>query len=147
MTDRPGRARHRMRPQWRSVSLIVLAVALLWAPASIAATPADRAATYAFLQASYRLDDTILQNAPASRSSATALTEHLAQECHEVLSGAPRGGLESSLLSGGPATPRARGERQRSKRQLQTIQEELELSFIAAIYRPDRAAAEAFLHR
>jgi hypothetical protein len=121
-----------------------MAIALLCAPAGIAATSADTAATYALLQARYRLDEAILQNAPASGSDGSTLTERLGQECDGVLAGAPR--EEPDPLSEGSATEtrRAEGERQRSELQLQTIQEELALSYAAAIYQPDRAATEAF---
>jgi hypothetical protein len=64
----------------RIASLMLLALALLWTPTSIAATPADTAATYAFLQARYQLNETILHNAPESRSAATILIERLGRE-------------------------------------------------------------------
>jgi hypothetical protein len=134
----------RARRGFRAASLILLALALLWAPASIAATPADTAATYAFLQARYQLSEAILQNAPASRSAATTLIEHLGKECQGVLAGAPKEAVGPPSERSATATPRASGERQRSELQLQTIQEELALSLSAAIYGPDRAAAEAY---
>ena len=132
------------RSGFRAASLILLAVALLWAPASIAATPADTAATYAFLQARYQLNEAILHNAPASRSAASTLIARLGQECRGVLAGAPSEGVDPLSERSATPTPRARGERQRSELQLQTIQEELSLSLSAAIYGPDRAATEAY---
>jgi hypothetical protein len=142
VADRPVRVRRLPRPRWCSASLLLLAGALLWTPASIAATPADTAATYSYLQAGYQLDEAILQNAPASQSAVATIVERLGHECHGVLAGAPRD--EFGPRSNGPATPRASGERQRSELQMQTIQEEVALTVIAAIYEPDRAASEAF---
>ncbi|MGP0102284.1 MAG: hypothetical protein ACLPUT_11785 [Solirubrobacteraceae bacterium] len=137
-SGRPLRTGRALR--WVSVSL--LAVALLWAPASIAATPADTTATHAYLQAVYQLDLAMLRNAAASRSASTTIAERLGDECHGVLAGAPT--EEFGPRAEGPTTPRARGERQRSELQKQTIEEELELTVYAATYQPDRAAIEAF---
>jgi hypothetical protein len=115
------------------------------APAALSTppvSPADAAATYAYLQANYRWDQAILRNAAMSRSDAASFASQLSSECHGVLSGAPREGAEPPSAS--PPAPRARGERQRSELQLETIEEELDLSVDAATYQPDRPAVETF---
>ena len=131
---------------WRrslSAILTLLAVALLWAPASVAATPADTSATLAYLQAGYQLDVAILDNAAASRAATDTLAERLGSECRGVLKGAPSEGIDSPSTRATP-TPRARGEYRRSEEQLQTLDAELEYAIVAAIYQPDIPAIEAF---
>ena len=111
-------------------------------PASIAATPADRAATQTYLQAGYRLAKTLVENVDASRSSVAALVTRLGGECHGVLAGAPKekpGPPKESSLSA-----RARGELQRSELQQQTIDGELGGTFASSIYQPDRVAIESY---
>jgi hypothetical protein len=125
------------------VSLLLLAVALLWAPASSAATPADTAATLAYLQANYQLDLAIANNAAASSAASASLATQLGSECQGVLAGAPNEEVSSSNPGEHP-TPRARGEHQRSKQQLRTIEAELEQAIEAATYQPDIPAIEAF---
>jgi hypothetical protein len=136
----------RRLPVWRdlrSASLLLLAVTLLWASASVAATPADTAATRAYLQAGYELAQALVRNDAASHSSVTTTAERLGRECHGVLAGAPNDD-ELRPLSESSATPRARGERQRREVQQQTINTEIGLTLGAAIYEPDRAAVEAY---
>ena len=98
--------------------------------------------TLAYLQADYRLEQAILKNADSSRSRARGLAAQLGSECHGVLAGAPS--EEEPPLPPATTTPRARGERQRSELQRQTIEEELLLTFEAAAYQPDKAAVEAY---
>jgi hypothetical protein len=126
-----------------SAILTLLSGAVLLAPASIAATPPDTAATFAYLQAVYHFDLAILHNAAASRSDTDSVAGQLGSECAGVLKGAPSTAIESSSMRE-PATPRARGEQQRSRQQMQTIDEELEDALVAAIYQPDLAATDAF---
>jgi hypothetical protein len=110
-----------------------------------ASTPADKAATMSYLQAGYQLAQTLLRNASASRSAVSTLTKDLGHECHGVLAGAPHEGPGVPTKSS--ATPRARGERQRGEIQLQTIEEELELTVVAAVYQPDRGTLEVYSAR
>lgn len=115
---------------------------MLLAPTSIAATPADTAATHAYLQAGLQLTQAFVQNVAASRSAVTSQADQLGRECHGVLAGAPK--EEFGPPSESTATPRTRGERQRSELQQDTIDEELIYTVETAIYQPDRVAAQAF---
>ncbi len=115
---------------------------LLCAPASIAATPADTAATHALLQARYELDLAVLRNTPAAHASEAQRAASIGRECHGVLAGEPK--EEDFLPSEGSLTPRANGERERSSRQQQTISEELGIVLSAASAAPDRSAFEAY---
>jgi hypothetical protein len=144
LVELPVRDRRRSS-MWRghcSVGVLLLVGALLCAPASIAATPADTAATHTYLEASYQLDLAMVRNAGASRSSLAGVVERVGEECHGVLAGAPN-------EAAGPATQspsrRQQGERQRSQAQMQTIEQELSLTTLAALYQPDLAAAEAYV--
>jgi hypothetical protein len=117
--------------------------ALLFAPTSIAATPADTAATHTLLQARYTLDVASVDNAAAGQASVRRLTDSLGRECHGVLAGAPRDG--GVIQAEGPApTPRARGEHELQEHQSQTIAEELAAALIAASASPERVAIEAY---
>jgi hypothetical protein len=122
--------------------LLALAMVVSIVPASIAATPADRAATQTYLQAGYRLAKTLVKNVDASRASVAALVTRLGGECHGVLASAPKeepGPSKESSLSA-----RARGELQRSELQQQTIDGELRGTFVSSIYQPDRLAIESY---
>jgi hypothetical protein len=105
-------------------------------------SPADAAATRAYLQAVYQLDRADLNNATASRSVAGTFAQQLGQECHGVLAGEPKEeeGPPGSLAP----TPRARGELQRSGMQEQTINHELSSAFFATAYELDRGAVETY---
>lgn len=127
----------------RSGRLVAIGTILvLLALAGTAAAMDNTASTHAYLQAGYELDQAVLHNAPASRSALTALAARIGNECHGVLAGAPNEELGPPTEHS--TTPRARGERQRSEIQLQTIEGELDLSVYPAIYQPDRAAIEAY---
>lgn len=122
-------------------ALLALALISSQVPASSAATPADTAATVAYLQAVYQLDRALIANVPASNAAAMNFAVNVGGECHGVLASAPSEGFDPS----GPPTPRARGELQRSQLQMRTIQDELNRSFYAATYQPDRAAYAAYV--
>jgi hypothetical protein len=131
---------------WRGLgvaSVSVLAIALTWAPAGVAASPADTAATLAYLQAGHALDQAIVRNSAASQSAVASLTTQLGRECRGALRGAP-GGEEEVGPSGPSDSPRARGERQRSALQRETIEDETAVTVHAALYQPDRAAVAAY---
>jgi hypothetical protein len=114
----------------------------LLALSGTAAATSDTAATRAYLQSVYALDQATLHNAPASRAAVTTLARRMGNECRGVLAGAPK--EDEGPPSQHTETPRARGERERSFIQMQTIQEELFLTTFSANYQPDRAAIEAF---
>jgi hypothetical protein len=98
--------------------------------------------TRAYLEAAYQLDRAILSNADASRSAEATLAETLGDECHGVLAGEPN--EEFGPSGRGSESPRAKGERQRSEQQAQTINQEISLAFFGATESPDRAAVEAY---
>jgi hypothetical protein len=121
-------------------ALLALALISSRVPASSAATPADIAATEAYLRADYQLNRALLANIPVSNAAAMSFAVDVGGECHGVLASAPSEELDPS----GPPTPRARGELQRSQLQMNTIQDELGRSFYAATYQSDRAAYAAY---
>jgi hypothetical protein len=114
--------------------------ALLYAPASIAATPADTAATHAQLQARYELDLAFVHDAPAAQASTDRLIGSIGRECRNVLAGAPAEALDSSEAP----TPRASGERERSNRQQQVLYEELSRALGAGDAASSRGAIESY---
>ncbi|HEX4467723.1 MAG TPA: hypothetical protein VH025_11095, partial [Solirubrobacteraceae bacterium] len=149
LTGRPqsGTRRPESRSARRHTLLALLALsvtALLVTPAGLAATPADTAATHALLQARYMLDRTLLQGAAAERASSERFAAELGRQCHGVLSAEPP---QEDVL--GPpksaATPRARGEQQRSESQRETIDEEIGIAVAAAGYQPVRAGIQTYL--
>jgi hypothetical protein len=132
---------------WRGLCSVglVLAVSLLRAPASIAATSADTAATYTYLLATYQLEQAIVHNAAASQADVASLAAGLGRECQGVLNGSPN-------EAEGPAperakAPRARGEHDRSEKQLQTINSEIYSTIGATVYEPDRSAVDEYVAR
>ncbi len=110
--------------------------------ASASVSRADAAATRAYLEDVYGLDQALLDDAPSVRSAAVAISSRLSGECAGVLSGEP----SQELSLGAPAsqTPREKGERQRSQLEAQTIEEELTTTLFAATYRPDLTALNAY---
>ena len=121
-------------------ALVTLLVAFAGGPASLAATPADTAATGAYLRADYELDRAVLANARASDSAVSTLAKVISGECPGVLAGVP-----NEELNPGSFTPRVRGERQREEMQFETIREEFAQAISAAVYKPDSAAIQAFV--
>jgi hypothetical protein len=105
----------------------------------MATTPGDTAATGAYLRADYELNRAFLKNAEASDAALSTLAKMIASGCPGVLAGAPNEEVDPSSF-----TPRVRGERQRAELQLQTIQEELQQTIVAALDQPNKAAIEAF---
>jgi hypothetical protein len=142
-----GRQGHDRRHSrvWRDLrpaSLLLLVGMLLWAPASVAATPADRAATRAYLIAQYKLVRALLHEAAAVRGAESGAAAQIARECRGVLSGIPQ---PSRKLFPAP-TPRARGENARLAHQQQTIEEELATAIAKpgdSLYRPAEEAYAA----
>ncbi len=130
-----------------TVGVLVVVLATATTPASFAAkgtatvvTPADRAATHAYLIAQYKLSTAFLHGATAARGAESAAGAQIARECRGVLSGMPQPSL--SLLA--PATPRVKGENARLTHQQQTLEGELVTQLAtpgSSVYRP---AEEAF---
>ncbi len=115
----------------------------LFALSGTAVATSDTTATRTYLQSAFTLDQTILRNASASQAAVMTTTGRIGKECRGVLSGAPR---ENEGPPGETtATPRARGERERSEIQQRTIQQELYLTAYSANYQPDRAAIDAYV--
>ncbi len=129
----------------RRLTLIAsLAAVLLYglpATGGVAASPTDRAATDAYLTATYTLYRAILADEPRSKVAAETLLARFGHECPGVLAAAPQesGGTTSKSLG-----PRARGEADRQVEQLAALRFELSGSLLAAIYGPDRPALSAW---
>lgn len=111
-----------------------MAVCLCLAPAGLAATNADRAATGAYDRAEYRLAKTLARDAPAGLARVQALARQVGRECHGVLAHAP-GVEEEGPSSPGerPESALQRGEQARAEAQLSTIQEEIVGSVLDAL--------------
>jgi hypothetical protein len=108
-------------------------------------SPADAAATRAYLEADYQLARATLSNVAALKAAEEAFAEGLGRECHGVLSGEPK---EEEIVLGflrtPPETARSRGEHKRSELQATTIDAELAFAFIRASDQPNEGAVEAF---
>jgi hypothetical protein len=139
--------RRALRLGWAALLAAVLAPAAPAAPAAGAAavSPADRAATHAFLAATYRLDQAIAADTGASKVSGKSVVAQIGHECPGVLSGAPQEELEPPLQGPPPPlTPRQEGEHALHRAQLATIQLEVDLALYRGWSAPDQAAQAAF---
>ncbi len=158
--------RVRVRLCLRSASLLLpLALALLWTPASSAATPArtsashaaptraaarreNAAATHAYLLATLRLEETELANASRSSALLEETAGHIASECPGVLAGAPPIEKElslSSLRTQTPISPRVQGEQHRQSTQREDLKLELSIALEDARSQPNREAIAALI--
>src|SRR5271166_1644670 len=110
-------------------------------------TRQDRAATRAYLEAQYLLDQSLVASAPASQAATEGVIVALGRECPGVLAGAPHDPLRT-LFESLPQSrsPRQTGELEREDRQLNDLQGELELAFAAPAIGLDRQAALAYAH-
>jgi hypothetical protein len=136
--------------------LMLLAVALLWAPASIAATPeresaatraANAAATNAYLLATVRLQETEVRNLAQSKAAIEAAGARVAGECPGALAGAPPAEQELGSVgstSQNPMSPRAKGEEHRESSQRSDLKLELSLALSDAEGEANREAIAAF---
>jgi hypothetical protein len=125
----------------------MLALTLGLAPAAHASTTADRAATYAYLQAEYALTKSDAENASASRAAVQAFAGTLGDECAGVLASvSAEGPLAGPLLGSSEQlkTPREEGESNRRAQQLQAIRLELDEALTDATFVPDLEASTAF---
>jgi hypothetical protein len=130
------------RPCARPALVALTAVALACLPAAAQATSADRAATDAYLHASYSLQLAVADSAPEDQAAADAALSKLGGECPGVLAGTPEDG---GLTATAPPGPRMRGESERRSRQLSSIESELESVVQAASYSPLRQALSTFM--
>src|SRR5271169_3080379 len=112
-------------------------------------TPADRAATRAYLEARLAYVRAEVASIPASASAVSALAGTLEHECPGVLSGAPHEALDglfgSSEGRGKRPTPRQEGEDKRHQRQFGALQSELGLALQVTGLGPAREAALAYV--
>jgi hypothetical protein len=114
-----------------------LALACLLWPQVVSATPADREATNAFLEADYEFERTAVANIPASLAAVKGLAAKLEGECPRVLAGAPALGALVSFAKPSPA--------QTSQiKQLLDLDIEITLAPVRAWLRVDQAAAATF---
>jgi hypothetical protein len=140
----PERARRTLR----RLALLGGLVVGFAAPASAPASSADRAATHAYLQAGYEFTRAVVHNGPQAIAAVHALSGTLVVECPGVLAAAPQD--EEAVLGGShqigspPLSARGRGEAQRRRHQLSTLEQELNAAFLAAAFQPDRQAIAAF---
>ena len=141
----------RPRPVRLLVAIGAVLGAMLLSGAPLAAgkgshgTPADRAATRAYLEAELTYARAQLANLSASLSAVQALDGSLAAECPGVLSGAPRDRVRSIGSAPERMTPRQEGEARRHRRQANSLQTELLQAIEFADLGPSRAAAAAFV--
>jgi|GEM_PF-1164111 hypothetical protein len=105
-------------------------------------SPADVAATGAYLRAVYEYDLAYLANMPQVQASAADFVRQLREECPNVLSGAKKGLDRESQSS--PESSRAFGEQTRAREQLQGLEEELSSAAQNALRAPERQAFTAF---
>ncbi len=105
-------------------------------------SPADAAATRAYLEARYGLELSLVGKAAASRAAVTAFDAQLGGECSGVLAHEPRPG--SLLGAKEQPPPRVQGELARGQEQSAAIEEELSLTSFVAVYAPDLAAEQAY---
>lgn len=138
-----------MRPRLPLIALST--VALVGFPAfsqSFAATssvsPADIAATHAYLQAAYTYEQAVVANAGASKAAFESTASTIGAECPGVLANAPP--QRFALFAGpqSPRTARAIGEANRRERQLNELEDELDEAPQLAFQQPNRQAAATF---
>jgi hypothetical protein len=119
-------------------ALAIATVLALGASKSGAATPADKAATYAYLHARYEFEKTIVGDSKETGASFASFAASLEAECRGVLSGAPD---TEPASTPGPSSERQRGEATREREQLSAIELELIRSEFGAPGRREAAAA------
>jgi hypothetical protein len=125
--------------------LLLAAVAMPGAAgASVRVDPRDRAATHAYLVATYDYAKALLANASASRASFEAMASRIGGECPGVLAGAPTETIETLFGSHRPApSSRQLGEANRERRQMSDLKSELSFALALALIEPDRQAVLA----
>lgn len=112
------------------------------------ATPGDRAATQALIEAEYRLAKAILLRASATETALARAAKALGKECKGALRGGPD---ESVLEEEGPSAPRprlsgrAQGELARSELEKQAIEIEISEQLSTAADRILRQPYEAYV--
>ncbi len=132
-----------MRKAERSLVVAVgLAVSLL-VPATQAATPADRAATHAYLAADYAYEQALLAAVPARLAVIRSLAGQISAECPGILAHAPAD--EGFPAPPGRESARQRGERNRRREQLASLQFELALALSPSPLPPEREALATFI--
>jgi len=124
--------------------------ALLWMGAPLAVgkgshgTPADRAATRAYLEARLAYARAVLASAPVSLAAVRALQGRLEGECAGVLSGVPRASNPTRTGSK-QRTARERGEQKRRQFQAGALDAELRRALAATDLAPTTEAALAYI--
>jgi hypothetical protein len=146
-----GRGHLRVRRVRAWVTLLASVPLLAIAPASVAATSQNAAATHAYLLATNSFAETELSNLTQDTAAREAMSAQISSECSGTLTNAPPHeevfgfGLVGPRQQARPSA-RAEGERRRQSRQLGDLK--LELSFALADSRtePDREAMVALIH-
>ena len=107
-------------------------------------SPRDAAATRAYLEADYAYVRANIASLSAARTALEALADRLADECPEVMKGAPS---PFGLLSEGPGpSPSARrlAELSRERDQAETLQSELDTAFGLVLAQARRQGSSVF---
>jgi hypothetical protein len=121
-------------------TLAIAATVMVGTSESVAATPADRAATHAYLQAQYEFEKALVGDSNGAGASFASFAASLEAECRGVLAGAP--GTEF-VSESSPSSERQRGEAARELDQRSAIEVELIRGGFGALARRDAAAAAA----
>jgi hypothetical protein len=138
-----GGSRAGISTPWHTLCavLAIVAVLALGASESVAATPADRASTYAYLRAQYEYQQAILAGANGVAPSTSGFGASLETQCRGILAGAPETAVFRAL---GSSSERQRGESARERDQRAAVELELSKGEFAAISQLDTAAIATF---
>ncbi len=112
-------------------------------------TPADRAATHAYLLATQRWDEAQLADAAQSTAAAESFAGQMSSTCPHVLAGSPpheAPGESSSVgpSSDTPSSARIEGELHRQSKQRENLRLEVSFAFEGSAMQPNREAALAY---
>jgi hypothetical protein len=146
-----GDSRLRVRHVRGLVTLLALGLFLAIAPASVAATTQNTAATHTYLLAMNSFEETELANQAQEIAAREAMSTRISSECPGILTNAPPHEEVFGLGLAGPGghsapSPRAEGERHRQSRQLGDLKLELSFALLASRSQPDREATAALIH-
>jgi hypothetical protein len=110
-----------------------------------ASTQADRAALHAYVLDMYVYAEAVTEVAPAMVATYERTASRIADECPDVLAGAPQDTEIVAAPSIPSRTARQRGEEKRRSTQLSDLETELDLALDSAEQEPRRPAARTLL--
>ncbi len=149
--EEPGHGHLWVRHVRAWVTLLALASPLAIAPASVAATSQNAAATHAYLLATNSFEETELSNLTQDTAAREAMSAQISSECSGILTNAPPHeevfgfGLVGPQQQARPSA-RAEGERRRQSRQLGELKLELSFALADSQTQLDREATVALIH-